>query len=75
MALASSPEQIHCPGNKQAHVLQFRPLFGGRHEFVFPCDATGVVNLDALSEIARANYFFARACVGRVFAYPTLGLA
>jgi hypothetical protein len=75
MALAASSVQVHCRGNKQAHVLQFRPLFEGRHGFEFPCDAAGVVNLDALSEMARANYFFARACVGREFAYPTLGLA
>lgn len=62
----------HCTIDEHSHVLQFRALFEGRHGFEFPCDATGAVDLDTLSERARANYFFARACVGREFAKPTL---
>jgi hypothetical protein len=36
----------------------------------FPCDDHGQVALDALSEPARRNYFYARAFVGREYAQP-----
>lgn len=38
----------------------------------FPCDDHGVVDLDRLSERAKADYLFARALVGRDFAPPTV---
>jgi len=50
--------------------LRFAPLFEARCGFAFPCDATGLVDLDALSERARSNYLYARACIGREFAWP-----
>jgi hypothetical protein len=39
--------------------------------WAFPCDAHGRVDLDALSERARTNSFFAGAVIGRDVAYPT----
>ena len=45
--------------------LCFRSLFHSGRGFSFPCDAQGAVHLDALSERARNNYFYARAMVGR----------
>lgn len=52
--------------------LRFTSLFDGGGDFVFPCDAAGRVDLDALSERARSNYFYARTVVGREFACPAV---
>jgi hypothetical protein len=41
----------------------------------FPCDASGQVNLDALSDRGRNNYLFARAMVGREFSTPDVRIA
>jgi hypothetical protein len=41
------------------------PLSGSRPELVFPCDAQGRVQRDALADRARNNYLYARAVVGR----------
>jgi len=54
----------------KSHQLCFRSLFNPGRAFVFPCDAAGHVDLDALSERARVNYLFARAAVGREFTAP-----
>lgn len=40
--------------------------------FKFPCDEGGVVELNALSERALANYLMARVLVGREFYAPTV---
>lgn len=52
------------------HELRFLSLFVPGRALSFPCDASGAVELDALSEPARRNYLFARAVVGREFATP-----
>ena len=51
--------------------LFFRSLSDGRG-FASPCDAQGKVDLDALSDRARNNYFYARAMVGRELAVPAV---
>ncbi|SFM20255.1 hypothetical protein [Variovorax sp. OV329] len=53
--------------------IRFRSLFHHGRGFAFPCDATGQVDLHALSERGRCNYLFARAMVGREFALPDIG--
>lgn len=50
--------------------LRFRSLFDPGRGFSFPCDRTGYVDLDALSEPVRNNYLYARAMVGRELAQP-----
>ena len=50
--------------------LRFRSLFSDGEAFVFPCNASGHVLMDALSERARSSYLFARATVGRLYAPP-----
>jgi hypothetical protein len=55
-----------------AHQLCFRSLFNSGRGFAFPCDPTGHVDLDSMSERARNNYFFARAMVGRELAVPAV---
>ena len=52
--------------------LCFRSLFDGGRGYAFPCDCSGHVNLDTLSERARSNYFYARAMVGRELSMPAV---
>ena len=52
--------------------VHFHALFRQGFELVFPCDADGHVDLDALSDRAKANYLFARATVGREYSMPEL---
>ena len=50
--------------------IRFQSLFHAGRALCFPCDAEGHVALDALSERARDNYLYARAVMGREYAYP-----
>jgi hypothetical protein len=52
--------------------LCFASLLNDGRALAFPCDAAGHVDLDALSERARINYFFARTTIGRAFAGPAV---
>jgi hypothetical protein len=52
--------------------LRFQSLFNHGRALAFPCDAGGHVDLDALSERARENYFYARAVVGFEYAQPAV---
>ena len=52
--------------------VRFNSLFSPGRALAFPCDASGRVDLDALSERARNNYLFARATVGREHAVPRI---
>jgi hypothetical protein len=52
--------------------VRFRSLFVEGRGLAFPCDPTGSVDLDALSDQARTNYLFARAMVGREYAAPVV---
>ena len=52
-----------------AYEIRFKPLFR-EPGLCFPCDESGQVELDALSDRARENYLYARAVVGVEFAYP-----
>jgi len=52
--------------------LRFCSLFNEGRGLSFPCDEGGHVDIDALSERARSNYFFARTVIGREFAMPSV---
>ncbi|MGE4242831.1 hypothetical protein [Ramlibacter sp.] len=52
--------------------LCFQSLFEAGRGYAFPCDERGVVDLDGLSEKARASYLYARAMVGRDLAVPAV---
>ena len=56
-------------------LLCFRSLFHSGRGFAFPCDGSGRVDLDDLSERARNNYFYARAMVGRELTVPAVEAA
>lgn len=57
---------------RPAYELRFQSLFHEGRALAFPCDASGTVQLDALSERARHNYIYARAVIGREFATPAV---
>jgi len=52
--------------------VRYESLFNAGRAFSFPCDAQGHVELDALSDRARTNYFYARTVIGREFAAPAV---
>ncbi len=52
--------------------LRFRSLFRPGTGYAFPCDVSGNVDLDALSDNGRNHYFFARTVVGCEFSIPTV---
>jgi hypothetical protein len=57
---------------RSQYVLRFRSLFDEGRGYAFPCDASGQVDMDALTDRARNNYFYARTVVGREFATPAV---
>ena len=50
--------------------VSFESLFHAGRALVFPCDAAGHVDLDALPPRVLSNYLYARALVGRDYAAP-----
>jgi hypothetical protein len=52
--------------------LRFQSLFDAGRCYVFPCDAEGRVDMDALSDHSRQNYPFAHAGIGRELSYPAV---
>lgn len=64
----AAPEGTEAEG--PAYEVRFFSLFHQGRALVFPCDAAGHVDLDALSERARNNYLYARATVGREHCAP-----
>lgn len=52
--------------------IRYQSLFHEGRGLSFPCDAEGHVPLDSLSESALENYLYARAVVGREYAYPSI---
>jgi len=52
--------------------IRYQSLFSQGRALSFPCDAEGHVELDALSDRARDNYLYARAVVGREYAFPSI---
>jgi len=57
---------------QRRYVLRFQSLFNQGRAMVFPCDEQGRVDLDALSEQARENYFYARAVIGFEYTEPAV---
>ena len=68
---ASQPLQTEAQSQGQ-YVLRFQSLFNEGRAYAFPCDASGNVDMDALSERARDNYLYARAVIGREVAVPAV---
>jgi hypothetical protein len=67
-----SPEAADGPSPlAPAYTLVYSSIHGAAG-FAFPCDETGIVEMNALSERCRDDYFLARALVGRNFHPPTI---
>lgn len=45
--------------------LRFEPLRERREALAFPCDESGRADMDAMDNVTRNQYLFARALVGR----------
>lgn len=60
------------PAQPTGYELRFQSLFLEGRAMSFPCDGCGHVPLDSLSERARNNYLYARAVIGREFAFPVV---
>jgi hypothetical protein len=56
--------------DRRHYELRFQSLFDTGRALAFACDASGQVNLDALSARARNNYLYARTSIGREFSMP-----
>ena len=52
--------------------LWFGSLFDQGRAYTFPCDESGRVEMDALSDSARCNYFYARSMIGRELSVPAV---
>ena len=55
-----------------AHELCFSSLYHPGRGIAVPCDESGRVDLDLLSERQRIAYLGARAMIGREYLYPTV---
>jgi hypothetical protein len=53
-----------------SYEIRFQSLFDQGRALCFPCDEQGQVAMDSLSQRALQNYLYARAVVGREYAYP-----
>jgi hypothetical protein len=62
-----------CTVSEARYELRFTRLSTGLN-YAFPCDAGGQVDIGALSERTRNNYFFARAVIGREVSVPSIAL-
>ena len=63
---------MQADGTETNWELRFVSLFNAGRAWGFPCDASGHVDLDALSERGRNNYFYARTVIGREVAMPAV---
>jgi hypothetical protein len=63
---------ITLPRSADAYELRFASLYDPGRGLAFPCDASGRVDLCALSQGARRNYLRARRAVGRELAWPSV---
>jgi hypothetical protein len=64
------PQAIEYDPRTPDFELRFQSLFNPGAGYAFPCDASGNVDLDALSDNGRNHYFFARTVVGCELSLP-----
>jgi len=57
-----------------AFELRFQSLYQLGRALAFPCDREGHVDLNRFSERVRNNYLYARAMLGREYAWPRVAL-
>ena len=64
------PATCHRPG----YELRYAPLLFHGRGYVFPCDESGAVDMNSLSERGLNNYLYARAVVGHELDRPVVSL-
>ena len=55
-----------------SHEIRYESLHGAGRSLSFPCNAEGQVPLDSLTDTVREDYLYARAVVGREYAFPAV---
>jgi hypothetical protein len=60
------------PQERPALELVYEPLREAARGLSFPCDASGRVDLDRLSDSERRKYLYARVVTGNEFAWPVV---
>jgi hypothetical protein len=60
---------------KPKHELHFASIHHAGRGLVIPCDESGHVDLDALTERLRNAYLGARALIGREYLFPSVDRA
>ena len=65
-------ESCTFPRQKIQYELRFTGLSNGRRGYAFPCDETGLVDIDELTDRSRTNYFYARTVVGKELSAPVV---
>ena len=58
-----------------SHELIFGSLRAHAPNIFVPCDESGKVDIDSLSQRMRDTYFWARAMIGREYSYPAVQCA
>jgi hypothetical protein len=62
----------HAQAESARFELRFQSLFDEGRGYAFPCDASGRVDIDALSHRLRLNYLYVRTLIGRDFSMPAV---
>jgi hypothetical protein len=57
-------------GQRFGYELRFPSLINPAQVLAFPCDASGIVDLDRLGNRALNSYLYARTLIGREFSVP-----
>jgi hypothetical protein len=52
--------------------LRFAGASNEKRGYAFPCDQTGRVDIDELTDLDRTNYFYARTVIGKELSAPTV---
>jgi hypothetical protein len=68
--IMSHPQTQRSPSDR--FELRFHSLHKPGRGYSFPCEAGGLVDMDALSEGERHRYLYARAIVGRELSLPAV---
>jgi hypothetical protein len=63
---------LHAACEAARFELRFQSLFKEGRGYAFDCDASGRVDIDALSNSMRNSYLFARTLIGREYATPVV---
>ena len=70
-----TPEQINVPKSLMRYELRFQSLFHSGRGLTFPCDQSGEVAWETMTEAARASFLRAQQGVGREYASPAVQLS